>query len=222
MVSTGLGCSEIAGDLAERSSLCLLEGLDTDIRATGVEMRILGILVIILFSGLAVLIAEKAHPQAQPGACPAANGLGYDPELVDAICKPAPAKSVYRSQSWWFSGKCDGGDQVYKWHIFGLPEQASWHIKPWMPIPLLIRGIELTQYEGVPNGWWGAGNGIIGDMMLFLPPNERHGRHDFPAGMVMPMPAAKAARETDYLDLHGLCFGGSSAALWYTIYYTYD
>jgi hypothetical protein len=133
----------------------------------------------------------------------------------------APTKQqVFRSQTWWFKGVCDSTDQVYKWKIIGLPEQSSWHIKPWLPVPIYIRGIELTLISGDISGWWGAGNNIVGDMMVFIGPGETHARHDFPPPSSMPMPAAGKAKPLDYLDLHGLCNGGNLAAIWYTVYYT--
>jgi hypothetical protein len=141
--------------------------------------------------------------------------------LLFPSCAPIP-QPIWRSQSWLFRGQCDGTEQVYNWKIEGLPTQPSWHITPWLPIPIYVRGIELTMIAGDLAGWWGAGNNIVGDMMLFIGPGETHGRHDFPWPASMPMPASTNAKPLDYLDLHGLCRGNIPAALWYTIYYTYE
>jgi hypothetical protein len=136
----------------------------------------------------------------------------------------ADSERTWYSNSWLFHSACDGNDMVYTWKIDGLP---TWHIVPWLPRPVAIRAIELTKISGGPTLWFMAGNNIIGDTMIFLGPGENHGRHDFPAGMKMPMPAAApdAEGQKRYLDLHGACDGTlrpNDVRVFYTIYYTYE
>jgi hypothetical protein len=159
---------------------------------------------------------------------------------------PAEGVTVLCSANWHFTGgKCDEHDLVYDWKITGTTTPPAWNIPPWEERPITIRGVELTMVAGgeqvVPrlpsfrtwlrgwlsgsddtHGnktiWWMAGNNYVPDVMLFLGPDERHGRHMFPAKFGMPFPARDA--KNVYLDLHGSCSGGGSVSFFYTVYYS--
>ena len=98
-----------------------------------------------------------------------------------------------------------GGEQV----VPRLPSFRTW-LRGW------LSGSDDT--HGNKTIWWMAGNNYVPDVMLFLGPDERHGRHMFPAKFGMPFPARDA--KNVYLDLHGSCSGGGSVSFFYTVYYS--
>jgi hypothetical protein len=156
---------------------------------------------------------------------------------------PADGVTVLCSANWHFAGgTCNEQDLVYTWKINGTTSPPAWNIPPWEEHPITIRGIELTMvgdgeqassapgfrtwlkswftqgHTGNKTVWWMAGNNYVPDVMLFLGPNERHGRHMFPEKFGMPFPA-KGAKNV-YLDLHGSCSGGGPVSFFYTVYYS--
>jgi hypothetical protein len=145
-------------------------------------------------------------------------------------CRPQwptpPSTSLYCSASWAFVGTCTGADMVYNWSANGTSagqgnadHPGAWHVMPWEPEPITIRGVELSVTGGPTPSWLMAGNGFVPDAMLFLV-GEKHGRHDFPAGTGMPVPVT-ADPTHQYLDLHGSCpAGGGTIVVVYTVYYT--
>jgi hypothetical protein len=160
---------------------------------------------------LALLGASPAHAQN------CQNGPAWE--------MPA-GTSLFCSASWAFTGVCNGVDMVYAWAAAGTNQgqgnaahPGAWHIPPWEPAQITVRGVELSVTGGPTPTWLMAGNGYVPDAMLFVV-SERHGRHDFPAGTGMPVPpTADAAHQ--YFDLHGSCpAGGGTIVVIYTLYYT--
>jgi hypothetical protein len=132
------------------------------------------------------------------------------------------ADNIIRSATWHMTASCTGFDQVYRWRITAGPGTAQdWRIRPWLERPLTIRGVEL-EFQPVGYSLWAMmGNNAVEDDMLWLGRGETHGRTMFPAGLGMPLPKQSAAKDSDYLDLHGACIGLTAHAF-YTIFYTVD
>ncbi len=143
-------------------------------------------------------------------------------------CRPPPgapksSTAMYCGVTYLLTGKCDNSDQVYKWTVGGgLPMKGKhpYAIYPWEDVWITIRGIELTQISGGPATYWMAGINHYGDVLAYIGPNQRHTRHDFPAGTGVRWMPKSQQTETSYLDLHGLCSGGETVSVFFTIYYT--
>jgi hypothetical protein len=137
------------------------------------------------------------------------------------ILEAITAMTIY-SASWSFKALCRPWDMVYSWTIHGPSGEGGWHIDPWEPGPIVLRGVELAVTRGPSPQWLMAGNGIVSDAMLFLA-DEKHG---ISRELYMPMMAKDAPREpSNYLDLHGKCHEWNSFApltVFYTVFYTKD
>jgi hypothetical protein len=61
---------------------------------------------------------------------------------------------IYRSATWLMTGTCNSTDQVYEWTVEGYTKPGTWNIPPWSADPFVIRGVELTKYDGGPIRRW--------------------------------------------------------------------
>jgi hypothetical protein len=123
------------------------------------------------------------------------------------------------SQTWLFTGTCNGQDQVYSWVLAGGVGIGSWHISPWMPMPIGIFKIEMQKISGGPHTWFMIGNNAQGDVAGRMNFDKNEARVEYPAGMLSVFPSAGTARPSDYIDLHGSCTGGGAVNIWVDIYY---
>lgn len=114
-------------------------------------------------------------------------------------------------------GTCNGIDQVMS---ITANTTGTYKITPWENQPIMLRGVEVNAFSMGPVLWAEVGNGQVPDIILNLGPGQMQGRHDFPAGMGMPIPASSAATPSDYFDLHIACSGGGQVNAFVTLYYT--
>jgi hypothetical protein len=128
---------------------------------------------------------EERDPKAIPGSA-GRNSLGV---------------ASLRSAMWAFWTTCHADDLVYDWTVSGSSEGTGseghpgrWHIDPWEPTPITIRGVELVVVRGPTPTWLMAGNGIDPDAMAVMASPERHVMNRFPAGTGMSIPAKGDAK----------------------------
>lgn len=146
------------------------------------------------------------------------------PAQADLV--PQAGFKVPLTESWDMDATCHGGDMVYDWTITGGSPMPSWHVAPWRDKRITIVGYELlrTLIDGFPiannpHDFFMVGNNLTPDPMLWLAANELHRREIYPYGYGHPFPAKFEALPSNYIDLHGRCFGGGRVRMKLTLHY---
>lgn len=158
--------------------------------------------------GIAALALLLASSLAHAGTC-----TGTFPDGTRPVC----------SVTFDLWQTCTAADTVKGWAIAGpagMYPAGQWQIRPWLDAPINIVRAELVGLYNDGHLWIMLGNNAQGDPMLWLAPGEYHGTADAPAGTSWAFPASSAAKDTDYIDLHGSCGVGKYAMYRLTFYYT--
>jgi hypothetical protein len=139
--------------------------------------------------------------------------------------------NILCSATWQFTATCSGEDLWNKWHVSGQTQPKDSFVHPWADAPVTVIGYELVKTEAPesePNphtSWFMIGSAIYPqpDTMLWLAPGETHAKQMWPAGIGQVWPSKDNATENgnpDFIDLHGVCYGGGPISIFMTIYYT--
>ena len=139
------------------------------------------------------------------------------------------------SATWQFYGKCLGEEDMWdKWKVTGRTNPVDSFVRPFENASITVIGYELMKLQGGLSvrdqqqnnemSWFMIGSAIFPqpDAMIWLAPGEKHAKQMWPAGAGQLWPSRERAnpgRLTDFIDLHGVCFGGGPIIIFLTIYY---
>lgn len=186
-------------------------------------MRLAFTVIVLLIPIIAPMANTAAAPRkAEADHLQSCNGKSvFVNSEINIIC----------SATWQFTATCSGQDLWNSWKVIGQTQPKDSFVHPWADAPITVIGYELLKTDAPESeqnlhaSWFMIGSAIYPqpDTMLWLAPGERHAKQMWPPGIGQVWPSKDNAIVNgmpDFVDLHGICFGGGPISIFMTIYYT--